>query len=46
MGDTAGGYVLRLRAGQGVCREIDRSQSCITMRSVAPSGSVNIGNMF
>jgi transposase len=46
LGDTAGGYVLRLRAGQGVCNEIDRSQSCIPMRSVAPSGTVNIGNMF
>ena len=46
LGDTAGGYVLRLRAGQGVCSEIDRSPSCIPMRSVAPGGSVNIGNMF
>ena len=31
LGDTAGGYVLRLRAGQGVCNEIDRSQGCIPM---------------
>ena len=31
LGDTAGSYLLRLRAGQGVCGEIDRSQSCIPM---------------
>jgi hypothetical protein len=29
--DTAGSYLLRLRAGQGVCSEIDRSQGCIPM---------------
>jgi hypothetical protein len=29
-----------------VCSEIDRSQSGVPMRSVAPSGTVNIGNMF
>jgi hypothetical protein len=46
LGDTAGSYILRLRAGQGVCREIDRSQSCVPMRSIAPRGSVHIGKMF
>src|SRR6202035_663613 len=39
LGDTAGSYLLRLRAGQGVCGEIDRSQSCVPMRSIAPRGS-------
>jgi hypothetical protein len=35
LGDTAGSCLLRLRAGQGVCSEIDRSQSCVPMRSSA-----------
>jgi hypothetical protein len=35
MGDPAGGYLVGLRAGQGVCSEIDRSQSRIPMSSIA-----------
>jgi hypothetical protein len=35
LGDTAGSYLVRLRAGQGVCSEIDRSQSYIPMSGIA-----------
>ena len=45
LGDTAGGNLLRLPAGQGVCSEIDRSQNCIPMSSVAPCDTVHIGKM-
>ena len=45
LGDTAGGYLL-LRASQGVCSEIGRSQSCIPMSSIALGDTVHIGNMF
>src|SRR6476619_1682306 len=45
LGDTARSYLLRLRAGQGVCSEIDRSQSGIPMSSVAPRDIVRIGKM-
>jgi hypothetical protein len=45
VGDTARSYLLRLRAGQGVCSEIDRSQSGIPMSSVAPRDIVRIGKM-
>jgi hypothetical protein len=31
LGDTTGGYLLRLPAGQGVCREVGPSQNCSPM---------------
>ena len=42
LGDTAGGSFLRLRAGQGVCSEIDRSQSCIPISAIVPCDVVHI----
>ena len=45
MGDTAGGYLVGLRAGQGVCSEIDRSQSCIPISSIALCDTVHVGKM-
>jgi len=43
--DTAWGYLSRLRAWEGVCGEIDRSQSGIPMSSIGPMRLVHFGKM-
>ena len=45
LGDTAWGYLSRLRAWEGVCGEIDRSQSGIPMSSIGPMQLVHFGKM-
>jgi hypothetical protein len=45
LGDTAWGYLSRLPAWEGVCSEIDRSQSGIPMSSIGPMRLVHFGKM-